>query len=356
MDLRLNVPPQPPGAALPERVASTIEILRHQGRIPELLDYGGTAGAEEDRLAGASWLRPRLGSVTADEVVICAGGASLLVALVTTLTAPGDTIVTEDLTYPGIRAVSRHFGRSLVGVAIDGEGIIPSSLAETCERVRPKVLYCTPTIHNPTTATMSEGRRIEIAAVAEQYNLRIVEDDAYGLLPENGTRPLAAFAPERTCYVSSLSKCVSPGLRVAYCVVPEADRARVIEGVRVVTLFAPRLLVAMASQWIADGSASAILAAIRSECRARQAIAREILDQEDIAAVPEGPHAWLSLSGERNITELGSRLRANGIAAKGDGFAVDNVHPNALRIALGAYQDRQELTRSLQFLKTTISA
>jgi DNA-binding transcriptional MocR family regulator len=354
MDLRLNVPPSPAQAALQDKLITAIGTLQSRQNFLDTLSYGSTAGSLEDRRAGALWLRSRLGTVSAEDVLICAGGAALLAALVTTFAGPDDTIATEALTYPGIRAVCRHFGRSLVGVATDHEGIIPSALAEICRRIHPKILYCTPTIQNPTTATMSKERRAEIATVAEQFDLTIFEDDAYGMLPAEAPPPIASIVPDRTYYMSSLSKCVSPGLRIAYCVGPGADRARMTEGVRVVTLMAPRLMVSIASQWIEDGSASAILDAIRAECAARQAIAREILGGEKIRAHPNGPHLWLSLSGEWQIPDLGAHLRANGVAAKGDGFAVAGAHPNALRIGLGAPRSREEFIRGLVFLENTL--
>lgn len=354
MDLRLNAPPQPPQAALHDRMVSAIEALQHRKDFLDLFNYCGTAGALEHRQVGAQWLRSRLGPVSADDVLICGGGAALLAALVTTFANPGDTIVTEALTYPGIRAVCRHFGVSLVGIETDSEGIIPSALAETCQRIRPKILYCTPTIQNPTTATMSRDRRSEIAEVAQQFDLTIFEDDAYGMLPRNAPPPLASIVPDLTYYMASLSKCLSPGLRIAYCVSPQAGKARMTEGVRVATLHAPQLMVGIASQLMEDGSALAILDAIRSECATRQTIAREILDGEKIVAHPEGPHLWLSLPGEWKIPELGAYLRANGVAAKGDGFAVHNENSNALRIGLGAPRSREDLTRGLEFLKNAL--
>jgi len=350
MDLRLNVPPQPPEATLRARFASALRALQSRADFPDMLNYSATQGRSEDRQAAALWLRPRLGKVDPDEVLVCSGGASLLAALATTFASRDDVIVTEALAYPGIRAVCRHFGMPLVGVAADGEGIMPSALAETCKRVRPKILYCTPTIQNPTTATMSLKRRYEIADVARRFDLTIFEDDAYGMLPEDAPPPLATMAPERTYYMASLSKAVCPGLRVAYCVGPEEGRARMIEGVRVVTLHAAPLMVALASLWIEDGSAWAVLGAVRSECVARQAIARQILNGRRIHCDPNGPHLWLSLSGRWNIPELGAYLREKGVAAKGDGFAVDGVHPNALRIGLGAAGSRQDLALNLEFL------
>jgi DNA-binding transcriptional MocR family regulator len=352
MDFRLNVPPQPPEVR--EKLAAAFAAVPQGEDFLERLSYGTTPGRLEDREAAARWLRPRLADVAAEDVVICAGGASLLVALITTFAKPGDAVVTEALTYPGIRAVCRHFGMPLHGVPVDAEGIIPAALAETCARVRPKILYCTPTIQNPTTATMSPRRRSEIAAVAEAYGLTILEDDAYGMLPTDGPPPLAVFAPDRTFYLASLSKCITPGLRLAYCVGPEPRRAEMTEGVRVVTFLASQLMAAVATQLIEEGAAAAILEAIRRESIARQAMAREILSGHPIAAHPEGPHLWLTLTGEWQVPELGFYLRENGVTAKGDGFAVDGAHPNALRIGLGTPQTRDELARGLEFVAATL--
>lgn len=354
MDLRLNLPPQPREAALPERIASAMRTLESRGDLADLLGYGSSVGSLRDRTAGVRWIEPLLGTVSPDDVLVCAGGASLLVALVTGIASPGASIVTEALTYPGIRAVCRHFGFPLFGVATDGKGMVPAALAEVCERVRPAILYCTPTIQNPTTATMCATRRSEIAAVAQRFELTILEDDAYGALRDPLVPPIASIAPERTYYMATLSKAVSPGLRIAYCVAPKDGRARLTEALRVVTLSASGPTAAIASQWIEDGSAWAIRDAVRSECAARQSLAREILDDERIEADPHGPHLWMPVSSEWDIPELGVYLRANGVAAKGDGFAVDGAHPNALRIALGAARDRNELAQSLHFLSKAL--
>lgn len=353
MELRLNVPPQPP--LLQERLEAALDAVQRRPDIVDLLSYGPTAGSMSDREAAAYWLRPLLGVIAADDIIVCAGGAALLAALVTTFAGPGDTIVAEALTYPGIRAVSRHFGMSLAGVAMDDEGIIPAALVDVCERLHPKILFCTPTIQNPTTATMSIARRAQIAQVAARFDLVIIEDDAYGLLPKEALPPIAMIASERTYYIASLSKCLSPGLRIAYCVGPRAAMTRIIESVRVVSLHAAPLSTAVATQWIQDGSAKAILHDIRSECVARQAIAREVLEGERIAARPEAPHLWLSLPGnDRPIPELGERLRGRGVAAKGDGFAVDGGHPQALRIGLGAAHSRDDLRARLQTLRSMV--
>ena len=122
------------------------------------------------------------------------------------------------------------------------------------------------------------------------------------------------------------------------------------EGVRVVTFLASQLMAGIATQLIRDGSAQVILEAIRSESVARQAIAREIFAGEQIAAHPEGPHLWLPLRGKWQIPELGAYLRANRVTAKGDGFAVDGEHPNALRVGLGTPRTRDDLAFGLKVI------
>src|SRR5205085_12234250 len=146
------------------------------------------------------------------------------------------------------------FGRPLVGVAMDEEGIIPSALVATCEKLRPRLLYCTPTIQNPTTASMSRQRRLEVAQIAEAFDLIVLEDDAYGMLPADPLPPIATFAPARTFYMASVSKSLSPALRIAYCVGPSGMRAEMTESVRVVTFLASQPMAAVATQLIDDGS------------------------------------------------------------------------------------------------------
>ncbi|MEV9163456.1 aminotransferase class I/II-fold pyridoxal phosphate-dependent enzyme, partial [Klebsiella pneumoniae] len=93
----------------------------------------------------------------------------------------------------------------------------PESLRELCQRERPAMLVCVATCQNPTTATMSHRRREEIAAIAEAFDFLILDDDIYGFLASDPTvRPLASYAPERSVYLTSLSKSVLPALRIGY--------------------------------------------------------------------------------------------------------------------------------------------
>ena len=88
---------------------------------------------------------------------------------------------------------------------------------------QPKAIYCVPTIHNPTTATLSAARRQALAELAARHGVPIVEDDAYGALPSQPLPAVTSLAEGAGYYVGTLSKCLSPGLRTAFVVAPGPD-------------------------------------------------------------------------------------------------------------------------------------
>ena len=120
----------------------------------------------------------------------------------------------EELTYPGLLSVLAHLHLRPVGVAIDGQGMLPEAFRAACRQHRPKVLYCNPTLHNPTTATLSLERRRALVEIARTHGVAIIEDDAYGALPKHPLAPLAALGPDVVYHVAGLAKCLAPALRI----------------------------------------------------------------------------------------------------------------------------------------------
>src|SRR4029434_2799803 len=130
----------------------------------------------------AVWSRPRVCDASGDRLVICPGTQNALINLLISLMSPGDVVLTEALTYPGIRAAAAATGVRLEGVPIDEAGILPDALDSACRQTAPKAVYLIPTIHNPTTATMPLSRREAVAEILRANHLMLVEDDAYGPL------------------------------------------------------------------------------------------------------------------------------------------------------------------------------
>jgi DNA-binding transcriptional MocR family regulator len=358
VDLGQNHPPDPPSS--PQRTAlhATLADLAERTDVARFLDYPAAGGNAADREAGASWVARAGVPAGAEEVIVCTGSQHGLTVLLATLLEPGDLLLTEELTYAGLKAVAGLLRLRLRGLAMDRHGLRPDALEDACREGGAKAAYLIPTLHNPTTAVMPAERRAEIVAVARAHGLALVEDDVHGLLPESRPAPLAALAPERTYYLTSTSKTLAPGLRIAYVKAPGAMVPRLEAALRATTWAVAPLTAAVASQWIRDGTADALVAARRAEARARQAIARERLAGADFDAHPEAYYLWLRLPDPWRSDSLVAEARARGVLLTPAGaFAVGRGPvPHAVRVCTGAARTRESLARGLSVVADLLHA
>ena len=233
------------------------------------------------------------------------------------------------------------------------EGLIPDALENACAQGNVRAVYVVPTNDNPTTTTMSVDRREAIAAVAERHGLIVIEDDAYGLLPERPLPPIASFAANRTWHIASVSKILSPGLRVAWLRAPTVAQAwHLAADVHETAIMAPPLNAAIVADWIGSGVFQQLTSAVRVEAQARQAIAAKFLDPEGFQSQPEGYHLWMPLLADANPGEIVNTLRPHGLSVVGsEAFAVDRSHASpALRVSIGGTLARERLERGMRLL------
>ena len=143
---------------------------------------------------------------------------------------------------------------------MDDEGILPEALEAACAADKPRLLYCMPTLHNPTCAQLPRARREAIASIAERHDLMIVQDEIQGGLIDDEGPSLANLIPDRVFTIASLSKILSPGIRVAYLTGPAASGARLAELVWSSIWMSSALGAEIAAGWIEDGTADRVLA------------------------------------------------------------------------------------------------
>jgi DNA-binding transcriptional MocR family regulator len=356
IDLSMNVPPQPVEAGLDARITRGLAAIHRRAGLSSFLNYQQPGGSEQDCEAAAAWLGPRLAGISAGRVVIYPGSQAAIFNILLSFLKPGDVVLTEALTFPGARSAARKLGITLAGVAMDGEGILPDALAKAIRSCKPKAVYLTPTMHNPTTATMGKARRREIAGILRRAKVLLIEDDAYGAL--DPAQPLLAGAvPEQTFLTVSLSKCIAPALRVSFLVAPDERSARTLRAsLQATSQMAPPLMVALAIEWLRSGEAGRIIAAIRDEAAGRQQLAARILKGLDFAAHPKGHHLWLTLPDGWGRADFVATLFRKGLAVVGsEVFAVDGEGPAAVRLCLGAARNRAELAAALHLLMATFT-
>ncbi|AWN35986.1 PLP-dependent aminotransferase family protein [Methylobacterium radiodurans] len=350
VDFTMNLPPEPDVPALRARMQAAFADL--SGDLANLLRYQGFGGTDADKEAALRWLAGRGVETTRERLLICPGAHSALSSVLGQVARPGDTICAEHITYPGIRALAAHLGLRLVDLPMDRHGVDPDAFAAACTRIAPKAIYLNPLLQNPTTATLPRARREAVIAVARRYAVAIIEDDAYAHICPAPPPSFAELAPEITYYVAGLAKCLGAGLRLAFLVAPSARSALPLAGaLRAATVMASPISTALATRWIMDGTADAVVQCVREESAARQRIVASRLPAGTYTADPNGFHVWITLPEGWTRSAFASQGRAAGLGVVGsDPFCVAGTPPEAARLCLGGPSTRQQIAHGLDVL------
>lgn len=312
IDLSRNVPP----AAITDRLLSrTLAAVAKRVDSGFFNDYPPLGGHAEHRRLLARWFAS-IGMEADPELLLLTSGAHHGLSLAFGIACgSGGTIVTEAQTYPGALALAKHQGLQVIGIAMDAEGILPDELDKVlASRGNSRTaLYVTPTMQNPTTATMGKARREAIVAVCRDHDIPIIEDDVYKLGIDQERVPVAMLAPERTFYVNSMSKCVNPTLRIGGLVCPPKGFAQAMDLFRATSPLVSPLSCLVMEQWLIDGTAAALSEAIKHESMRRRDVAVSVLGAR--VRVPDYPgfHLWMPMTREeaRHLHQLAA---ASGIA------------------------------------------
>jgi len=356
IDLSTNVAPLVPLDLTTDAVAS----LREMSSLADRLNYLPPCGLEFDRRAAAEWLTRTAGFGSLDwQTLMCCGGAQSAMAIAfAALCRPGDTILCEAATFSGARTLAAQQSYQLHGIGMDDEGARPDALDRAAVETGTRVFYTLPTLHNPTTRTMSLQRRADIVRVARARDLWIVEDDVYAPYASDlGLPPLAALAPERTLYVTSLSKIIAPGLRAGFLVAPAGELFdRCVRTLRALMHSPAGINAAIATDWIRSGRADDLARAVRAEAHARTTMALTSL--QGAVAEPNlatGLHVWLPMP-IADAERTAARALTAGVRLTPPGaFATSNSDPaTGLRLCVGAAANRATLARALSTLKDAL--
>lgn len=348
IDLDLNFPMD---EGTPD-LGAALAALSTSGDLSALLRYQPTAGLPHHRRAGVDWVS-RLGvSADVEHLVITTGGQHAIhTALLSQGSAEGFLAV-ESFTYPGLLNTARLLGRRLMAVPMDAQGMLPEALAAACRQHTVAGLYLMPTIQNPTNAAMSEERRRQIAHLARERDLFIIEDEVYAPLKERHGTPLQALAPERTYYLTNLSKVVAPGLRVGYLVVPPARRRHVEAAMAASVWMTPPLMGEIAARWIGDGTARQAMQAKRAAAVRRLATVTRALGGQRLGTQDGSLHAWLTLPAPWPAEAFAAEAMARGVAVVPSGSFCPNPQPplEAVRICFGAPPGDAEVAQGVEIL------
>jgi DNA-binding transcriptional MocR family regulator len=350
-----SVQPEPQDPARVARMQDGLQTV--SANLISLLRYQSTTGGEQDKAAASSWLSKRGMVPSLERIAITPGAHATMTALLSTMTRPGDVILCEAITYPGLRAIAARMGLQLVGIPMDDRGITPDALDAAIHLHQPKALYLNPTVQNPTTLTIPRERRMEIAEVLLRHRLPLIEDDAYGFIPAAAPVPFATLAPDLTWHIGGLAKCLGAGLRLAYTVAPNARAAYTLaQALRASAVMPSPICMALATRWIEDGTADAIRHFVRTESAVRQKMVADTLRGLEIKGEPEAFNIWLKLPKGASRAELMGRMAGRHVGLMpSDAFTVLGTPDEHVRVCLGGVIQREQLRAGLLFMANSLS-
>lgn len=260
----------------------------------KIIDYTRSWPADW-REAGARWLATDGWKPDPLTVVPTVGVHASAMAVIAAMTAPGDKIAFEQLTYSSISRSANLIGRRSVLVNIDEHGPVPEDFDRLCAQQHPKLAFLIPSLHNPTLTITPVNRRRELAEIARKHNVWLMEDSIYGALLDQPPTPISAFLPERTFHIGGLSKTVSAGVRAGWVSCPANLAPRIQIAHKMITGGLPFMLAELSSRMVLSGAADTIRQSARVEIEAREAIARQIFAGLDFASNKRAPFLWMKL-------------------------------------------------------------
>lgn len=321
-----------------------------------LIGYCEDSGHEKHREAAVKWAQQYgLEGGNIHNTVLTNGAQHALSLLIETLTDPGDTILVESLTYPGILAIANLTNRSVVGVDLDEHGLCPSALERAIQQHSPALIIVIPCHQNPTGALMPEVRKKEIAQIINQHQVWLVEDDIYCFLDERPIPPIANFAPDYTFHVTALSKAISPAMRCGFIKAPDSQIALLNAHIRANTWMSPPINYIAATLLIESGEAFTLASVQREIASSRQKIAREIFSLNGVNSTSY--HIWLPLPQHWQQDRFTMEAKNRGlIVTSGSYFSVDGYSTKHIRLSLTSIGQEGKLIEGLKQIRELLDA
>lgn len=334
--------PTPDSFPLPDLRREADRLLGEYG--PRVVQYSATDGVVELRQWIADTYTTQLGRPVAVEgqIIVTHGSQQALDLLAKVLVDPRDVVVSESPAYLGAVQSLELFQPRFEVVPGDEHGMQVEVLAERLAAgLRPKLIYVVPNFHNPSGATMSLERRQQLAALADQYELLVVEDDPYGAIRFAGEAvpPVASFS-ERVVHLSTFSKIVAPGFRVGWMIGPPEVMSWVARAKQAADLhtstFAQLLLANVMAQpgWL-DEQKARIVPMYRERCHAlADALEASLGDRIRFHRPDGGMFLWSEFPQIADTTALLKAAVEEGVAfVPGNAFTIDQQPDNKARFS-----------------------
>ena len=316
------------------------------------LQYGATEGYQPLREQLSAFMASKgAQGVAPEQLIVTTGSQQALDLLGKTMIGPGDKVIVEGPTFLATIQCFRLYGAEVISAPIDGDGVQVDALEKLIAEHRPKLVYLIPTFGNPSGATLSLERRKKVLELAVKYQTLLVEDDPYGDLYFGEAPPPSLLALSHEvpgsrdwlAHCGSLSKVLSPGLRVGWLIAPPELLAKAVMCKQFSDAHTSTFAQATAAQYLKAGRMPATLANVRAVYAERaqalcDALRQELGDAVEFVQPKGGLFVWLRLTGaggkQQDATALAKAAIEKGVAfVPGTPFFAQNPDPATLRLS-----------------------
>jgi GntR family transcriptional regulator/MocR family aminotransferase len=349
-------------------VVSIARAYRHAleaGARHNRLGYSDPRGAPRLRAAVSAMLNIERGlTTTTDNICLTRGSQMAIFVAARILAGRGDTIAIEELSYPPARESFRAAGAEVVTVGIDAQGLKVDELERLCRRKRVRAVYLTPHHQFPTTVVLRPERRLRLFSLSAQFGFAIVEDD-YDHEFHFAHQPMLPLASHDACdqvvYIGSMSKLLTPSLRVGYLAAPKAVIERAAGEIVMIDRQGDPAAQEAVAELIEAGELHRHTRRVMKVYAERRALMARLLVEhfgESIAFdLPDGGLAvWVRFPERLDMQKLVGLASAEGVQfLPGSAFAGTSVRVQAARLGFASL-DPAQLRRGIERLRLAFAA
>lgn len=350
------------GAAFPlyeqnKYIIDLIKKLMKKTNIENFLQYSPPIGLLSHRKTACKYLKKFNINTTPENIMITSGSQNALSIVLMSLFNSGDKIGTDPLTYPAFKSLANMLGIRLVPLPINDASVAYEDLNAIFKNENIKGLYLIPEMHNPTTYSMSNNQKKKLSKVIKNNDLVLIEDGIYAYLSSSDNVPLSSMVPSNSIYISSLSKSICAGLRVAFITVPDKYKTKIEHGIYNVNVTTSSFNVEIACQAIETNLSDKIISERKNLTLERNKIVNRILKDRMVYGNDYSLFRWLVLPKhicgnkfERKALEKGVQVFC------ADRFVVGNsIFEPAARLSVCSPKNNEELERALIIIDNVIN-
>ncbi len=333
-------------------VRAVVEDVVSRGYVNELLDYTNATGSAYHVSSVNKWLGSHGIPTEGRTTVITFGAQNAVTIALIALFNPGDRIAVDKFTYTNFILLAQSLSLQLVPIEQDFYGMSADNLAQMCKQSNIRGLYCMPSCCNPTDIMMSEERKQDIARIAKEHDLIVLENGIYDFMAPEGAEPISKHAPDNTIYITSFSKSISSGLRVGAAVLPERFAKKYVQNFLTTNIKASSLCTEVLVDMLNSGEADSIIRKKNAIMQKRNYRYESFFGSDPYNVNPYTFFRWLALEPgfDEDVEAAGRRDGISLVTSQRFSVSRQEDGKRFIRVVLCSAASGRELERGLKIL------